>query len=146
MPPCGASDVEELVHALCTTSPASTEAVLEQVIAWADKLATADDTPPVEEPPAAEEAPPSSADPVVGPREAVYCVTRGPKSKHELLGIWIGLWDQLRDRLEFKDLFGSGFHVKRCCDIEDARAYWTRERRSEAPQVRKLHDVVCSSS
>ena len=115
-------------------------------MAWADRLAAADDTPPEEEPPAAEDAPRSSVDPVVGPHEAVYCVTRGPKSKHEHLGIWIGLWAQLRDRLEFKDLFGSGFHVKRCSDIEDARAYWTRERRSEIPQVRKLDDAARSSS
>ena len=59
MAPCRASDVEELVNTLCTTSPASTEAVLEQVMAWAYELernvTTANVTPPEEEPPPAED-------------------------------------------------------------------------------------------
>ena len=48
-----------MVNTLCTTSPASTEAVLEQVMAWAYELernvTTADVTPPEEEPPPAED-------------------------------------------------------------------------------------------
>ena len=148
MAPCRAPDVEELINTLCTTSPASTEAVLEQVMAWAYELerngTAADVTPPEEEPPPAEDraavAPQCSADPLVGPHDVVYCVTRGPRTKHEHLGIWIGLWAQLRGRLEFTELFGSGFHIKRCSSIEDARAYWTKEKRSGLPQVRKLED------
>ena len=157
MAPCRAADVEALVHTLCTASPSSTEAVVEQVMAWVEEVTSrsrVDDTGPEDEPPAEEDQAdvqtgtadgPSAAsqgqeqqDPLVGPRDAVYCVTRGPRARHGDLGIWIGLWNQLRSRLEFTDLCGSGFHIKRCNSVEDARAYWAADRRVGLPQVRKL--------
>ena len=144
MAPCKPADVEALVNTLCTASPLSTEAVVEQVMAWVEEVTSrsrVDDTGPEDEPPAEEDQADVQTgleDPLVGPRDVVYCVTRGPRARHGDLGIWIGLWNQLRSRLDFTDLCGSGFHVKRCNSIEVARAYWARERRPGTPPVRKL--------
>ena len=100
-----------------------------------------EETPP-------EEEPPPVADQVAGgdQRLPVYCVSRGPESSRGDLGIWTGTWDQLRQRLGFVNLFGSGFRVKRCASIEGARAYWVADGRRGTPLERRLNAGQGSSS
>ena len=143
MAPCRPGDVDGLVQALCESPPTSTEETLRRVSMWAEDVVRRalveegvrwwEEVPPPEEKPS-----PKEDREEAGAHLPIYCVTRGPATKRAELGIWTGTWDQLRDRLGFTRLFGSGFHVKRCDDIEAARAYWSAEGRKGNPAERRL--------
>ena len=152
MAPCRPGDVDGLVQTLCDSPPTSTEEALRRVSLWAEDVVRRsvaeeevrwwDEVPPPEEEPPPEEDRGEADDQNL----PIYCVTRGPASRRADLGIWTGTWNQLRNRLGFTKLFGSGFHVKRCADITAARAYWFAEGRKALPEERRLDAAQASSS